>query len=93
MKYTTTDEFIDPPQVWYIWDGERLYLPYPGGYSTGGREVCDNIIAANPGKGYQAVQMEVTFAEEGHECIWVGAGFHPDYGPISECAICGDKTP
>jgi len=87
------EDFIDPPQVWYVWDGERLYLPYPGGDGAGSEEAAHRYVRANEHLGYQKVQMEVTFAEEGHECIWEGAGFNPDWGQIYECKICGAKTP
>lgn len=86
-------DFLEPPEVWYLWDGERLYLPYPGSNPTGLREVCDNIIAANPGKGYQAVQMELTFAEEGHECVWEFTHAEPNFGSHYECKICEAKSP
>jgi hypothetical protein len=88
-----SEDFIDPPQVWYVWDGERLYLPYPGGYQAGGQEVVDRIVRANEGKGYQAVQMEVTFAEEGHQCVMEHTHSEPNFGEHYECKICGAKSP
>lgn len=87
------DDLIDPPQVWYVWDGERLFLPYPGGDAAGSEEAAHRIVRANPSSGYQKVQMEVTFAEEGHQCIMEYTHSEPTWGAHYECTICGAKTP
>ena len=45
------------PVVEYaVWDGQRLYLPYPGSYSTGSKEAADSTVAPNKQLGWKTVR-------------------------------------
>lgn len=87
------NEFIEPEQLHYVWDGERLYLPYPGGDRVGSFAAANRVVVANPHKGYQAVVMKVDFDEEGHQCVMEHTHSEPTWGEHYECKICGAKTP
>lgn len=85
------NEFIEPEQLFYVWDGQRLYLPYPGGDRVGSEAAANRVVSANTG--YQAVTMIVDFVEEGHLCVWEHTHSEPNFGAHYECRICGAKTP
>ena len=85
------NEFIEPEQLFYVWDGKRLYLPYPGADRVGSEAAAGRVVAANTG--YQVVTMGVDFVEEGHHCDMRYTHSEPNWGAHYECAICGAKSP
>ncbi len=87
------NEFIEPEQLFYVWDGERLYLPYPGADRVGSEAAAGRVVEANPHKDYQVVTMGVDFVEEGHMCVWEHTHSEPNFGAHYECKLCGAKTP
>jgi hypothetical protein len=91
MVMMADNEFIQPETLHYVWDGHRLYLPYPGGHRVGGEAAALHVVSAN--HGFQVVAMNVDFAEEGHRCDMRYSHSEPNYGAHYECAICGAKTP
>lgn len=80
-------------EVWFVWNGNQLSLPYPGSLRAGSKEAAEHLVKPNEHLGWQAVQMDVTFAEEGHQCDWSYSHSEPNYGAHYECKICGAKTP
>jgi hypothetical protein len=87
----SANDMLDPPDVWYVWNGESLYLPYPGGWPAGSEQAARKVADVN--EGWQAVQMDLVFAEEGHQCVWEHTHSEPNFGAHYECRICEAKTP
>jgi hypothetical protein len=89
----TSLEDLSSQGLWMVWDGKDLSLPYPGSLPVGSKEAADHVVNANTHNGYQAVQMTVDFAEEGHQCEWEHTHSEPNHGAHYECRICGARTP
>jgi hypothetical protein len=85
---------VDLPEVWAAYrPQDGLWLPYPYSWGAGSKEAAEHIVAANARNGYLVVKLKVEVDADECPHHWESVGFHPDYGTISECRICGGRTP